>query len=227
MERVVAHRRAGGAGFLPKSPIHGEPLLEDRSPFLGQVGSRFDLEPRSPGDGAIGRQRLQGLDRHAVPHEARVLRGKRLVGDPIRHGQASASPQDAECLRKCLRMIGDMAERFLAHHDVHALVCQRHVHHVALPDAGTVLQTNQCDEFLRGGDTRRCQFDTGHVGAVAVGQVAYRATEAGAKIRDLGTGPDRRGRRQRIGRGDASIVILIVWPEFLRRDAIEMATRRA
>ncbi len=103
------------------------------------------------------------------------------------------SPQDAEYLRKCLRMIGDMAERFLAHHDVHALVRQGDVHHVALPDAGTVLQTNQCDEFLRGGDTRRCQFDTGHVGAVTVREIAYGAAEAGAEIGDLGAGPDRRG----------------------------------
>ena len=87
-------------------------------------------------------------------------------------------------------------------------------------------QADEAREFVGAFDARGRQLDAGDVDTVMRRIIARGATEAGAEIGDALAGRELRGFCQRIVGGEATIMILIVRQQLIRRDVIEIAARR-
>src|SRR3990172_10090788 len=81
VEGVVAGGRAGGLGLAAQLAIHGEPLLEDGAPVLGEVLDRDDAEARALEEIAVGLAAVEPGDRHPLPHQIGIRGREPLLPD--------------------------------------------------------------------------------------------------------------------------------------------------
>ena len=80
-----------------------------------------------------------------------------------------------------------MKQRFLAYHDINTGIRQRNLHNIAFKDTNVFLQANPARQIVCPFHSRRCQFNAGYIGTIAVSEIACRPAKASAKIDNTST----------------------------------------
>ncbi len=63
--------------------------------------------------------------------------------NPVREGNTASGFQNPIRFGHGAPLVGHMKQRFLADHDIHAAIRQRHLHNVGFNYAHTILQANE------------------------------------------------------------------------------------